>query len=172
MDSGAVETFCDAAVQLLQALSTYASAEASQRTPEDDAAVRQLRVAAGAIATALMEVARMVPPPSRQFNRRHRTLPRHHERKTQTVQDVFLTHLRERKAPVTIFLMNGIKLQGTVDWFDKFSVVLRRDRHSQLVYKSTIATIAPVMAVQLFDGDGSPQQAKAPRSMHAYPLTV
>jgi host factor-I protein len=81
--------------------------------------------------------------------------------KTQTVQDVFLTHLRERKAPVTIFLMNGIKLQGTVDWFDKFSVVLRRDRHTQLVYKSTIATIAPMMAVQLFDGDRAPQQTHA-----------
>jgi host factor-I protein len=85
--------------------------------------------------------------------------------KAPTVQDVFLTHLRERKTPVTIFLMNGIKLQGTVDWFDKFSVVLRRDRHSQLVYKSTISTIVPTMAVQLFDSDRSPQQAKAPRSM-------
>ena len=86
--------------------------------------------------------------------------------KSQTVQDVFLTHLRERKTPVTIFLMNGIKLQGIVEWFDRFAVLLRRDRHSQLVYKSTISTIVPMMAVQLFDGDKSPQQAKAPRSMH------
>ena len=77
--------------------------------------------------------------------------------KAQTVQDVFLNHLRERKTPVTIFLMNGIKLQGVIDWFDKFSVLLRRDRHSQLVYKSTISTIVPTMAVQLFDGDRSPQ---------------
>ena len=73
--------------------------------------------------------------------------------KTQTVQDVFLTHLRERKTPVTIFLMNGIKLQGTVDWFDKFSVVLRRDRHSQLLYKHTISTIMPMTPVQLLDGE-------------------
>jgi host factor-I protein len=77
--------------------------------------------------------------------------------KSQNVLDVFLNYLRKNKAPVTIFLMNGIKLQGFVDWFDKFSVVLRRDRHSQLVYKSTISTIVPMMAMQLFDGDRSPQ---------------
>ena len=80
--------------------------------------------------------------------------------KARTVQEVFLTHLRARKMPVTIFLMNGIKLQGIIDWFDKFSLVLRRDRQSQLVYKSTISTIVPMMAVQLFDGDRSPQQGK------------
>jgi host factor-I protein len=85
--------------------------------------------------------------------------------KAPTVQDTFLGHLRERKTPVTIFLMNGIKLQGFIDWFDKFSVMLHRDGHSQLVYKSTISTIMPMMAVQLFDGDRSPQQTKAPRSM-------
>ena len=85
--------------------------------------------------------------------------------KAQTVQDVFLTHLRERKTPVTIFLINGIKLQGVIDWFDKFSMVLRRDGHSQLVYKSTISTIVPMMAVQLFDGERSPPQGKAPRSI-------
>jgi len=60
--------------------------------------------------------------------------------------------------------LNGVKLQGVIDWFDKFSVVLRRDRHSQLVYKSTISTIVPMKAVQLFEGDRSPQQGKAPRS--------
>ena len=87
--------------------------------------------------------------------------------KAPTVQDAFLGHLRERKTPVTIFLMNGIKLQGFIDWFDRFSVVLHRDRHSQLVYKSTISTIMPMMAVQLFDGDRSPQQAKAPRSLRS-----
>ena len=81
--------------------------------------------------------------------------------KAQTVQEVFLTHLRERKAPVTIFLMNGIKLQGIIDWFDKFSVVLRRDRHSQLVFKHTISTIMPMAPVQLLDGERSPQQTQA-----------
>jgi host factor-I protein len=87
--------------------------------------------------------------------------------KAPTVQDVFLSHLRDRKTPVTIFLMNGIKLQGVIDSFDKFSVVLRRDRHSQLVYKSTISTIVPIMAVQLFDSERSPQQGKATLSLRS-----
>jgi host factor-I protein len=79
-------------------------------------------------------------------------------KKAQNVQDVFLGHLRARKTPVTVFLMNGIKLQGVIDSFDRFSVVLRRDRHLQLVYKSTISTIMPMMAVQLFDSEKLPQQ--------------
>ena len=73
--------------------------------------------------------------------------------KAQNVQDVFLNHLRKNKTPVTIFLANGVKLQGIVTWFDNFSVLLRRDGHSQLVYKHAISTIMPVTPVQLFDGD-------------------
>ena len=73
--------------------------------------------------------------------------------KAQNVQDVFLNHLRKTKTPVTIFLVNGVKLQGIVTWFDNFSVLLRRDGHSQLVYKHAISTIMPVTPVQLFDGD-------------------
>jgi host factor-I protein len=87
--------------------------------------------------------------------------------KAQNVQDVFLGHLRARKTPVTIFLMNGIKLMGVIDWFDRFSVMLRRDRHSQLVYKSTISTIVPMMAVQLFDSEKSPQKGKATLSLRS-----
>jgi host factor-I protein len=87
--------------------------------------------------------------------------------KVQTVQEVFLGHLRVHETPVTIFLMNGIKLQGTVDSFDKFSVVLRRDRQTQLVYKSRISTIVPMMAVQLFDGDRSPPQGSATLSLRS-----
>jgi host factor-I protein len=75
--------------------------------------------------------------------------------KAQNVQDVFLNHLRKNKTPVTIFLVNGVKLQGIVTWFDNFSVLLRRDGHSQLVYKHAISTIMPVTPVQLFDGDKS-----------------
>ena len=85
----------------------------------------------------------------------------------QALQEVFLTHLRERKMPVTIFLMNGIKLQGIIDWFDNFSVVLRRDRQSQLVYKRTISTIVPMMAVQLLDSERSPPQGKATLSLRS-----
>lgn len=73
--------------------------------------------------------------------------------KAQNVQDVFLNHLRKTKTPVTIFLVNGVKLQGIVTWFDNFSVLLRRDGHSQLVYKHAISTIMPVTPVQLFEGD-------------------
>lgn len=71
--------------------------------------------------------------------------------KSQNVQDVFLNHIRKNKIPVTIFLVNGVKLQGIVTWFDNFSVLLRRDAHSQLVYKHAISTIMPAMPVQLFD---------------------
>ena len=73
--------------------------------------------------------------------------------KSQNVQDVFLNHLRKNKTPVTIFLVNGVKLQGIITWFDNFSVLLRRDGHSQLVYKHAISTIMPVTPIQLFDGD-------------------
>ncbi|MCF8480135.1 MAG: RNA chaperone Hfq [Rhodospirillum sp.] len=71
--------------------------------------------------------------------------------KNQNVQDVFLNHIRKNKAPVTIFLVNGVKLQGIVTWFDNFSLLLRRDGHTQLVYKHAISTIMPASPVQLFD---------------------
>ncbi len=71
--------------------------------------------------------------------------------KTQNVQDVFLNHIRKQKTPVTIFLVNGVKLQGIVTWFDNFSVLLRRDGHVQLVYKHAISTVMPAVAIQLFE---------------------
>ena len=71
--------------------------------------------------------------------------------KSQSVQDVFLNKIRKDKTPVTIFLVNGVKLQGIVKWFDNFCVLLRRDAHSQLVYKHAISTIMPSQPVQLFD---------------------
>ena len=54
--------------------------------------------------------------------------------KSQNVQDVFLNHVRKSKTPVTVFLVNGVKLQGIITWFDNFSILLRRDGHTQLVY--------------------------------------
>ena len=72
--------------------------------------------------------------------------------KSQSVQDVFLNNIRKNKMPVTIFLVNGVKLQGIVTWFDNFSVLLRRDAHSQLVYKHAISTIMPGAPIQLFEG--------------------
>jgi len=73
--------------------------------------------------------------------------------KNQNVQDVFLNYLRKNKSPVTLFLVNGVKLQGIVTWFDNFSVLLRRDAHSQLVYKHAISTVMPINPVQLFEGE-------------------
>ena len=71
--------------------------------------------------------------------------------KSNNLQDVFLNHIRKNKTPVTIFLVNGVKLQGIVTWFDNFCVLLRRDAHSQLVYKHAVSTVMPAQPVQLFD---------------------
>ncbi len=71
--------------------------------------------------------------------------------RSQNVQDVFLNHIRKNKVPVTVFLVNGVKLQGVITWFDNFSVLLRRDAHSQLVYKHAISTVMPTVPVQLFE---------------------
>lgn len=71
--------------------------------------------------------------------------------KNQNLQDIFLNKIRKAKTPVTIFLVNGVKLQGVVTWFDNFCVLLRRDGHSQLVYKHAISTVMPSTPVNLFD---------------------
>ncbi len=75
--------------------------------------------------------------------------------KKENLQDVFLNHLRKNKSPVTVFLVNGVKLQGIVTWFDNFCILLRRDGHSQLVYKHAISTVMPVTPVQLWDDEDS-----------------
>ncbi len=63
------------------------------------------------------------------------------------LQDAFLNLLRKNKTPVTMFLVKGVKLQGIVTWFDNFSILLRRDGQSQLVYKHAISTIMPGSAI-------------------------
>ena len=63
--------------------------------------------------------------------------------KHQNLQDAFLNLLRKNKTPVTMFLVKGVKLQGIVTWFDNFSILLRRDGQSQLVYKHSVSTIMP-----------------------------
>jgi len=63
--------------------------------------------------------------------------------KSANLQDLFLNHLRREKVSVTMFLVKGVKLQGIVTWFDNFSILLRRDGQSQLVYKHAISTIMP-----------------------------
>ena len=79
--------------------------------------------------------------------------------KKQNLQDVFLNSVRKTKTPLTIFLVNGVKLQGVVTWFDNFCVLLRRDGLSQLVYKHAISTIMPAGPVQLFEPDKSEDDA-------------
>ena len=81
--------------------------------------------------------------------------------KSQNFQDVFLNTIRKQKTPVTIFLVNGVKLQGIVTWFDNFSVLLRRENHSQLVYKHAISTVMPLGPVALWEGDGEDEDAEA-----------
>ena len=73
--------------------------------------------------------------------------------KKQNLQDVFLNTVRKGKTPLTIFLVNGVKLQGVVTWFDNFCVLLRREGQIQLVYKHAISTIMPSQPVQLFEKD-------------------
>ena len=73
--------------------------------------------------------------------------------KNQNLQDAFLNNVRKSKTPLTIFLVNGIKLQGVVTWFDNFCVLLKRDGHAQLVYKHAISTIMPSGPVKLYEDD-------------------
>ena len=72
--------------------------------------------------------------------------------RTQNLQDTFLNYVRKHKTPLTIFLVNGVKLQVVVTWFDNFCVLLRRDGHGQLGYKHAISTIMPGAPISLFEG--------------------
>ena len=79
--------------------------------------------------------------------------------KSQNVQDVFLNKIRKEKMTVTVFLVNGVKLQGIVTWFDNFSMLLRRESHVQLVYKHAISTIMPGGPLTLFeDGEEASEE--------------
>jgi host factor-I protein len=77
-----------------------------------------------------------------------------------SLQDAFLNNVRRNKISLTIFLVNGVKLTGFVASFDNFCLLLRRDGHSQLVYKHAISTIMPAEPVRLqeegADDDGEP----------------
>ena len=73
----------------------------------------------------------------------------------QNLQDSFLNQLRKSKISVTIFLINGVKLQGVITWFDNFCLLLRRDGQSQLVYKHAISTIMPASSVTMHESEDS-----------------
>ena len=73
--------------------------------------------------------------------------------RSQNLQDQFLNAVRKQKIPLTIFLVNGVKLTGVVTSFDNFCVLLRRDGHAQLVYKHAISTIMPGQPVNMFESE-------------------
>jgi host factor-I protein len=75
--------------------------------------------------------------------------------KGQSLQDPFLNALRKERVPVSIYLVNGIKLQGQIDSFDQF-VVLLKNSVSQMVYKHAISTVVPARNVRLTAEDGTP----------------
>ena len=72
--------------------------------------------------------------------------------KGHTLQEPFLNALRKERIPVSIYLVNGIKLQGQIESFDSF-VVLLRNNVSQMVYKHAISTVVPARAVRIYDPD-------------------
>ena len=67
--------------------------------------------------------------------------------KQNNLQDIFLNKMRKQHEPVTVFLVNGIKLQGIITWFDNYSMLLKRDGQIQLIYKHAVSTIMPVNTV-------------------------
>ena len=71
---------------------------------------------------------------------------------TPKLQDTFLVQLRDQRMPLTIFLVNGVKLQGLVASFDGFTILLVRDGFSQLVYKHAISTMTPAGDLKLYEG--------------------
>ena len=90
--------------------------------------------------------------------------------KGHTLQEPFLNALRKERIPVSIYLVNGIKLQGQIESFDSF-VVLLRNSVSQMVYKHAISTVVPARPVRVYEGEGGehiaevhPADAPAPHT--------
>lgn len=69
--------------------------------------------------------------------------------KTEALQDVFLAAVRRSACPVTVFLVNGFQMRGTIDGYDPFTVVLRSEGKQNMIYKHAISTIAPIRPVEL-----------------------
>lgn len=67
------------------------------------------------------------------------------------LRKLFLKHVCKNRVPLTIFLMNGVKLQGVVTWFDESSMLLARDGHSQFVYKHAVSTIMPTEPIEILE---------------------
>lgn len=71
--------------------------------------------------------------------------------KQHNLQDLFLNKLRKDHMTVTVFLVNGVKLQGIISWFDNYSLLLKRDGHIQLIYKHAVSTIMPAESLDMQD---------------------
>ena len=68
---------------------------------------------------------------------------------SQSIQNAFLGELKNKEISVTVFLVNGVKLQGIVTWFDDSTILLRRDGFTQLIYKHSVSTVMPSVAIDL-----------------------
>lgn len=77
-----------------------------------------------------------------------------------SLQDHFLNSARRSKVPLTVFLLKGVKLQGVLTWFDSFSLLLRRDGHTQLVYKHSISTVMPMRPLDIEEAPAAEAQSK------------
>ena len=73
--------------------------------------------------------------------------------KALNLQEIFLNQVRKTRMPVTIFLVNGFQIKGTVSGFDNFTVVLDSEGKQQLIYKHAISTIIPSRPINLTDSD-------------------
>ena len=80
--------------------------------------------------------------------------------KQHKMQDVFLNTVRKNKIHVTVFLLNGVKLQGIVTWFDSFCLLLGREGQQQLIYKHAISTIMPNSTLNLYEDVQEPMEMK------------
>nr|WP_298798888.1 RNA chaperone Hfq [uncultured Acetobacter sp.] len=74
------------------------------------------------------------------------------------VQDAFLSQIRRSRSSVTVFLVNGVKLQGNITWFDDAAVLLKRDEQTQLIYKHAISTVMPTVPINIFEAPTSGAQ--------------
>lgn len=79
----------------------------------------------------------------------------------QRLQDTFLDYLLKNRTPITVFLINGVKLQGVVTGHDNFCIMLGRDGQAQAVYKQAISTITSNYPIELWEG--APEKPKAPQ---------
>jgi host factor-I protein len=88
------------------------------------------------------------------------------------LQDTFLDHLMRRRTPVTVFLANGVRLQGVVAGFDAFCVLLERDGEQQIVYKHSITTTVPAYPVDLREDGDAPATPPPPVEKVARPTLI